>query len=148
MLNSWNSDFLFFLRVLATYTNIQIPTSLHPDGVNLWYFKLRLFYVTKFIVWNINRSTTLGCKDIGFRKSELVAKTRFISSEIEVCNSNFKNSANLYNYNLKIYKTYFMLCHIYLGNWKFKNGKLFINLSHEIEGGCVRRRGKESCGCE
>ena len=31
-----------------------IPLSLEPDGViNLWYFKLRLFDLTDFILWNI-----------------------------------------------------------------------------------------------
>jgi len=27
--------------------------SLQPNGVNLWYFKLRLFDRTNFVVWNI-----------------------------------------------------------------------------------------------
>ena len=26
---------------------------LQPDGVNLWYFKFRLFDLAEFIVWNI-----------------------------------------------------------------------------------------------
>ena len=38
--------------------------SLKPDGINFWYFKLRLFDLTKFIVWNI----------IGIRKLEFVEK--------------------------------------------------------------------------
>ena len=25
---------------------------MQPDGVNLWYFKLRLFDLTQFVVWN------------------------------------------------------------------------------------------------
>ena len=29
------------------------PLSLWPDGVKLWYYKLRLFNFTKFIIWNI-----------------------------------------------------------------------------------------------
>ena len=33
--------------------NFLIPISLQPDGINLWYFKLKLLYLTKFIVWNI-----------------------------------------------------------------------------------------------
>ena len=35
------------------------------DGVNFWYFKLKLFDVTEFIVWKIG-------------KSEFIAKTQFI----------------------------------------------------------------------
>ena len=30
-----------------------IPISIQPNGVNLWYFKLRLFDLTDFIVWNV-----------------------------------------------------------------------------------------------
>ena len=30
-----------------------ISISWRPDGANLWYFKLRLFDLTEFIVWNI-----------------------------------------------------------------------------------------------
>ena len=29
--------------VLVANSNILIPTSVQPDGINLWYFKLRLF---------------------------------------------------------------------------------------------------------
>ena len=36
----------------ATNSNFHIPISLRPDGVNLWYFKLRLFNLLVFIVWN------------------------------------------------------------------------------------------------
>ena len=32
--------------------NFLIPIYLQPDGVNLWCFKLRLFDLTEFIVWN------------------------------------------------------------------------------------------------
>ena len=42
----------------------------------LWYFwKIELFDLTEFIVWNIDMSTTLGCKDIGIRKSKFMTKT-------------------------------------------------------------------------
>jgi len=37
-------------------------------SVNLWYFKLRIFNPTKFIVLKYLRSTTLSCKGIGIRK--------------------------------------------------------------------------------
>ena len=33
--------------------NVLIPIYLQPDGVHLWYFKLRLFDPTELIVWNI-----------------------------------------------------------------------------------------------
>ena len=45
---------------LATTSNLVIPISLHTDGVN--YLK------------SLKRFTTLGCKDIGIRKSEFAAK--------------------------------------------------------------------------
>ena len=41
--NQWNSAF-------ATSSNLIIPISLQHDGVNLWYFKLRLFDP----IWNNN----------------------------------------------------------------------------------------------
>jgi len=39
--------------VFGTNSNILIPISLQPNGIKLWYFKLRLFSLTEFIVWNI-----------------------------------------------------------------------------------------------
>ena len=39
--------------VFATNSNMLIPMSLQPDGVCLWYFKLRILDLTVFIVWNI-----------------------------------------------------------------------------------------------
>ena len=38
----------FWNLVFATKSNI-----LEPEGVHLWDFKLRLFNITEFIVWNI-----------------------------------------------------------------------------------------------
>ena len=32
--------------------NFLTPLSFQPDGVNLWYFKLKLFDLTKLSVWN------------------------------------------------------------------------------------------------
>ena len=52
---------------------IIIPKSLQTYGVYIYHFKLRLFYLTKFIVCN----NWVGCKDIGVRKSEFVTKTQF-----------------------------------------------------------------------
>ena len=56
-------------------TLIIISISLQPADLYLWYFKRTLTYVTEYL-----RSTTLGCKDIGIRKSEFVgaAKTQFL----------------------------------------------------------------------
>ena len=50
-----NLEFYFFRcwqrnGVFATNINVLIPISLHPDGLNLGYFKLRLFDLTEFIV--------------------------------------------------------------------------------------------------
>ena len=39
--------------VLDTNSIFVIPISIQPNGVNLWYFKLRLFELTDFIVWNL-----------------------------------------------------------------------------------------------
>ena len=39
--------------VFATNSNSIIPISLQPDGVDLWYFKLKLFGLKWFIDWNI-----------------------------------------------------------------------------------------------
>ena len=47
---SWN--ILQRIWVFATTSNLLIPISYQPDGVYLWYFKLRSFDQTEFIVWN------------------------------------------------------------------------------------------------
>ena len=39
--------------VFATNSNFLIPISVQPDDENLRHFKLRLFDLTEFIVWNI-----------------------------------------------------------------------------------------------
>jgi len=39
--------------VFATNLHFLTPISLQPDGVDLWYFKLRLYDLPEFIVWNI-----------------------------------------------------------------------------------------------
>ena len=39
--------------VFATNLNFLSPISLQPNGVNLWYFKLRLFDLPELKVWNI-----------------------------------------------------------------------------------------------
>ena len=64
--------------VFATNFNFLIPIFFKPNGVNLWYFKLRLFDLTEFIVWNISGLTTFDCKDIWIIKSEFVAKIQLL----------------------------------------------------------------------
>ena len=54
-------------------TQISVSLFLQPDGVNLLYFKLRLFDLTEFIELKYLRSMALGCKDI----------------EVRVCGKNF-----------------------------------------------------------
>ena len=53
-----------------------IPISLQPDGETLRYL---FFYLSEFIVWNIE---CLWCNNIGIRKSEFVAKTRFLYNNL------------------------------------------------------------------
>ena len=43
----------FRIKEFATTSNFWIPIYLQPDGVEFWYFKLRLIDITQFIVWNI-----------------------------------------------------------------------------------------------
>ena len=41
---------------------------LQPDGVNHWYFQLRLFDSKEYIVWNIEGLyTPMGFRDTGFK---------------------------------------------------------------------------------
>ena len=48
-------NFFFLQRnwVFATHSVFVKPISLQPYDVNLWYFKLTLFHLSEFIVWNI-----------------------------------------------------------------------------------------------
>ena len=64
--------------VFATNSNFLITIALPPDGMKLWYFKLILLELQIHSLKYI-RFRTLGCKDIGIRKSEFVAKTQFLS---------------------------------------------------------------------
>ena len=61
-------------RIFATNSNFRISISLQPDGLNLLYFNLKLFDPREFIVLNISKVYDTGRKDIGIRKSEVVAK--------------------------------------------------------------------------
>ena len=44
----------------ATKSNFRIPISFQPHDENLWYFKLRLFDLTVFIVFEISREYDFG----------------------------------------------------------------------------------------
>ena len=46
--------------VLVIKSNFLISIFLQPDGVNLWYFKLRLFDLGEFLVWHIYKSYNIG----------------------------------------------------------------------------------------
>ena len=76
---SWNIHFfidsflLFFQNNKKEWIKMNFGI-LYKWGKN---FKLGLFDLTNFIIWNIYMSTTLRCKNIGIRKSEFVAKTQF-----------------------------------------------------------------------
>ena len=64
--------------VSAANSNFLIPISLKPDGVNRCCFKLRLFALTEFKVWNtkdLQHRVAYRCGDYNF---ELVAKTHFL----------------------------------------------------------------------
>ena len=71
--------------VFATYSYFLTPISLQPDGVHLWYFKLRLFVLTKFMFWNIKRlPTTSGCKEIGIKARSLCQENYMTHKVFEV----------------------------------------------------------------
>ena len=60
------STYLFIFLILKGYKEteilqqIQIFLSFQPDDVNLWYFKLRLFGLTVFIVFEISKEYDFG----------------------------------------------------------------------------------------
>ena len=53
-----------------------ISKSLQSDVVNLWYFTLKM--LANSLSWKYQRFKQSGCKDIGIRKFEFVAKTQFL----------------------------------------------------------------------
>ena len=57
--------------VFATNSEFIIPISLEPNVINLWYFKLILFYLTEFIVWNIYDLRHWNPKILGLEKQSL-----------------------------------------------------------------------------
>ena len=52
MIGQTNRDYNF-IYIDATEELFLIPISFQPDDVNFRYFKLKLFDLTAFIVWNI-----------------------------------------------------------------------------------------------
>ncbi len=60
------STYLFIFLILKGYKEteilqqIQIFLSFQPDDVNLWYFKLRLFGLTVFKVFEISKEYDFG----------------------------------------------------------------------------------------
>ena len=57
--------------VLVSNSNFRNPISLQPHGVNLWYFKLRIFGMPKFIIWNIKVFEFLPKTNIALRVKDL-----------------------------------------------------------------------------
>ena len=52
----WTQDIIYLIYrnwVFGTKSNIKTSISIELDVVNIWYFKLRLFDLTEFIVWII-----------------------------------------------------------------------------------------------
>ena len=49
VLSFWKKNWGF-----DTNSDLLIPISLQPNGVNFWYFKLRLFGIAEHRVWNIS----------------------------------------------------------------------------------------------
>ena len=74
--NKFASCIIFSSKELsfATNQNCLIPTSLQPDGANLWYFKFRIRTLSDRMCSKYQSSTTSGCRDIGINESEFVAK--------------------------------------------------------------------------
>ena len=77
------------LRIFKTWINLffrdkgikslpQTRISLQPDGIKFWYFKAEIILSNRVHSLKYPRSTRVGCKDIGKRKSEFVAKTQFL----------------------------------------------------------------------
>lgn len=49
---------------------------MHPDGLNVWYFRLNNIWSNRFNSLKNQRSSTSNCEDRGIRKFELVAKLK------------------------------------------------------------------------
>ena len=78
-MNKNNQKFVERNWVFATNSNLLIPLFLPPDGVNLWYFKLRFFYLTKFIVWKTLIAGIKEFKSLWIRKKKVFMEKNLIS---------------------------------------------------------------------
>jgi len=77
--HNWNLDLIWEDNwVLTTNSNFLISTSLQPYAVNFWSFKLRLFDLTEFIVWNIN------VNDIGLQIPMIITSVFCLWQELMV----------------------------------------------------------------
>ena len=68
--------------VFVTNSEFIIPNSSEPNVVNLWYFKLILFDLTEFIVWNIKGLWHWNPKILGLEKQSL---WQWLNSFVKIC---------------------------------------------------------------
>ena len=66
----------------ATNSNFLIHISVQPDGVGYWFFKVRLFDLTEFII-EMFKVYAMGLQRLGIGKSEAIAKTKFLYESIQ-----------------------------------------------------------------
>ena len=90
------NSFLFFVNVRMVFKSLKIreernwfftthsvlvkPISLQPYDVNLWYFKLTLFDLIAFIVWNIKDLRHWVAKILKLENQSLWQKVNFFVS--------------------------------------------------------------------
>ena len=60
--------------LFSTNSDFQIPISLEPNVVNLWYFKLIFFDLTKVIVWNFKGLWRWNPKILGLENQSLLQR--------------------------------------------------------------------------
>ena len=76
--------------VFATNSNFLIPISLQPGGVGLWHFKLRLFDLTEFKVWNILSLRHWVAKVLGLENLSLWQRLNSFPAKPTVFETRFK----------------------------------------------------------
>ena len=69
----WDKKWFF-----VTKSNFLTLISLQPYGLNHWYFKLRFFNLTEYLVWNLLDLRHLVALITRLENHEFVAKTQFI----------------------------------------------------------------------
>ena len=116
------------------------PISLQPYDVNLWYFKLTLFDLIAFIVWNIKDLRHWVAKILKFENQSLWQKVNSLVSMTQYLkayhkNENFETIGLL----LKLQKL-FLFCAIYQNIRRLQDSNidkaviLHILCFHEIRG--------------